>query len=86
MINVIMLVLRRSRSVKPTKSNVMDMKSTAVYDKGGDVTGAFFSKNISGKGICLVELKQHGRWKSTVCERYVSNTICKKMKTTDMTK
>ena len=36
---------------------------------------------LSEKGIGLVELKQHGRWKSTsVCERYVNNTICKKMK------
>ena len=40
---------------------------------------------LSEKGIGLVELKQHGRWKSTsVCERYVENTICKKMKTSDM--
>ena len=39
------------------------------------------------KGIGLVKLKQYGRWKSAlVCERYVSNTICKKMKTRDTIK
>ena len=34
---------------------------------------------ISEKGMGLLELKQHGRWKSTaVCERYVDNTVVKK--------
>ena len=40
---------------------------------------------LSGKGIGLVDLKQHDRWKSTsVCERNVNNTICKKMKISNM--
>ena len=40
---------------------------------------------LSEKGIDLVELKQHGRWKGmSVCERCVNNTIGKKMKTSDM--
>ena len=37
---------------------------------------------LSEKSIGLVELKQHGIWVSvSVCERYVNNTICKKVKT-----
>ena len=40
---------------------------------------------LSKKGMGLLELKQHGRWKSTaVCERYVDNTIVKKMKTSNL--
>ena len=40
---------------------------------------------LSEKGMSLLELKQHGRWKSTgVCERYVDNTVVKKMKTSNL--
>lgn len=40
---------------------------------------------LSEKGIGLLELKQHGRWKSsTVAERYVENTVAKMRKTSDM--
>ena len=40
---------------------------------------------LSEKGMGLLELKQHGRWKSTaVCERYVDNTVVKKMKTSNL--
>ena len=40
---------------------------------------------LSEKGIGLVELKQHGRWRSsTVAERYVVNTNAKKMKISSM--
>ena len=40
---------------------------------------------LSEKGIGLVELKQHGRWKrASVCEHYVNNTIGKNMKTCGM--
>ena len=40
---------------------------------------------LSEKGIGIVELKQHGRWRSSsVAERYVVNTNAKKMKTSNM--
>ena len=40
---------------------------------------------LNEKGIGLVELKQHGRWKTTlVYERFIDNTACKKMKTSNM--
>ena len=40
---------------------------------------------LSKKGMGLLELKQHGRWKSTaVCKRYVDNTVMKKMKTSNL--
>lgn len=40
---------------------------------------------LSEQGIGLVELKQHGRWRSTtVAERYVNNTITSKTKTSNL--
>ena len=40
---------------------------------------------LSEKGMGLLELKQYGRWKSmAVCERYVDNTVLKKMKTSNL--
>lgn len=40
---------------------------------------------LSEQGVSLVELKQHGRWKSSsVAERYVNNTKVAKMKTSNL--